>query len=324
MLGEGLSFMENLLFSFNVVMPVFLVIGLGYFLKRIKLVDDHFVDVAVKMNFRVALPVLIFNNIYTSDFEELFDVKLMGFALAAIIGSLVLLCLVIPRFVKDRKRASAIIHGGFRSNFLLLGLPLAINMFGAGNVHTVTALIPVSIPAFNVMAVVLLSHFDDDLQAGGSKFLSTVKGVATNPLVIASVIAMLMHLFSLSLPSFLEKSVTSVAIMATPLALLTLGAQLNFKNVRDNIKYTMVAVLCKLVIIPVVVVALAAAVGFRGYELGGMFILFSAPSAISCFVMSKEMHSDHALTADIILVSTFLSMFTIFLGIYTLKSFALI
>jgi predicted permease len=306
-------------------MPVFLIVAVGYFIKKIHLINDDFVNTAIKFNFRVGLSTLIFKNIYKSNLSEEFNVKLVAFAFLCIVGSVVLLCLIVPIFIKDKKRASAMIHTMYRSNFVLLGLPLAINMFGESNVAPVALLLPIAIPTFNFFAVIILSIFDESHSKNNKeKIVGTITSILKNPLIIGSLLGVIMQLMSLKLPIFVDKAVSDIASLGTPLALITLGAQFNFKNALGNLKYSLIATFGRLVLIPLTVILLAIAIGFRGYELGALFILFSAPSAVSCYVMAKEMNSDYELTGDVVLLTTLFSLFTIFLGVFLLKSLQLI
>jgi malate permease and related proteins len=317
--------MENLIFSFNVVIPVFLVVAVGYFIRRIEMVDDKFVNTAIKFNFKVGLSTLIFKNIYQSNLVEVFNLKLVFFTFLCIVGVVVILFLTVPLFVKDRRKASAMIHTMYRSNFVLLGLPIAINMFGQSNIAPVALLMPIAIPTYNILAVVILSLFDEKSPEGRqAKIKSTTIAIITNPLILGSMVGLTAQLFSLKLPLFLEKAIFDIASLGTPLALITLGAQFNFNSALKNLQYSIVATIGRLVVIPFIVVLLGFLVGFKGYELGALFILFSSPTAISSYVMAKEMNSDHDLTGDVVLLSTLFSIFTIFAGIYLLRSFTLI
>lgn len=317
--------MDTFIYSFNVVVPVFLLIVLGFLLKRIKLLNESFVNTAVKFNFRITLPTLIFNNIYSSNFIEIFDLKLMLFVVGAILGVVLLLWPILTPLIPDRRRMSAMMQAIFRSNFLLLGLPLAINMFGPDNISTISFLIPIAIPLFNLLAVIILAAFAPEGEGSPEKSLgNTLKAIATNPLIVAALLSLLFQAFAIRLPKFLESAVSSVASIATPLALIALGGQLNIKSVASNLKYSLSASLARLIAVPFVVVSAAVIMGFRGTELGSIFILFASPPAVSCFIMAKEMNSDYELTADIILIGTTLSLFTIFFGVYLLRSFALI
>jgi malate permease and related proteins len=317
--------MENLIFSFNVVMPVFLVVAVGYLIKKIGLVDDKFINTAIKFNFNVGLSTLIFKNIYTTNLNEVFNLKLILFTFFCIVGTALFLCLIIPVFIKNKQKASAMIHTIYRSNFILLGFPLAINMFGESNVAPVALLLPITIPTYNFLAVVILSIFDEDKALDKkTRIKSTVTAISKNPLIIGSFIGVFFSLFSLKLPAFMEKAVFDVASLGTPLTLITLGAQFNFKNALGNLKYSLLASFGRLVIVPLAVVTLAFLVGFRSYELGSIFILFSSPTAVSCYVMAKEMNSDYELTGEVIIISTLFSAVTIFAGIYLLRVFSLV
>lgn len=317
--------MENFIFSLNVVLPVFIVIGLGCLIKSLGIVDEHFVDVAIKFNFKVGLSTLLFNNIYTAELKSVFNPKLLIFALLGISGTVLVLWVTVPIFIKDKKRASAMIQTMYRSNFILLGIPLATNMFGKSNIAPISMLIPIAVPAYNFFAVIVLAAFDENNDKNnGEKVRSTVISILKNPLIIGSMAAIIFKLFSIKLPGFLENSVSSVASLGTPMALITLGAQFDFKSSLENLKYSLIASFGRLVVVPSIVVSIAIILGFRSYELGGIFILFSAPAAISSYVMAKEMNSDYKLTGDIIMLTTLFSIFTIFTGIYLLKSFNLI
>lgn len=317
--------MQNLIFSFNVVIPIFLVVAVGYFIRKIELVDEKFVNTAIKFNFKVGLSTLIFKNIYTADLEQAFNLKLILFTIIAMLVTVAVLWIIVPLFVKDNRRVSAMIHTIYRSNFILLGVPLAINMFGESNIAPVALLMPVAIPMYNLLAIVILSFFDkDSTQGSKTKIKSTIVSILKNPLIIGSALGILFSVFSLKLPIFVEKAVFDIASLGTPLALITLGAQFNFKSALNNLKYSIIAAFGRLVIVPFVVVVTAYFTGFRGYELGALFVLFSSPAAISCYVMAKEMNSDHELTGEVVLLTTLFSVFTIFIGIYLMRTFSLI
>ena len=317
--------LDNLIFSFNVIMPIFLVMAVGYFSKEIRLIDEKFINTAVKFNFRVGLSTLLFYQIYTAKVSKSFDTKLLLFAFFSIIVSVVVLCIIVPIFIKDKKRASAMIHTIYRSNFVLLGIPIGINMMGKSNIEYVALLLPVAIPTYNFLAVLILAAFDENGEVNiKEKIKFTIIGIIKNPLIIASVIAIVMRGYSLNLPMFIDKAVSEVSSMGTPLALITLGAQLEFRNVVKNLRYSLIATLGRLVVLPCIMIIIAILIGFRRNELASLFILFCAPSAVSSYIMAKEMNSDYRLTGDVVILSTFFSMFTIFMGIYILRFFHLI
>ncbi|AKN30727.1 transporter [Clostridium carboxidivorans P7] len=317
--------MNNLIFSFNVIMPIFLVVFLGYFLRKINMIDDSFVNMAIKFNFRVGLATLLFKNIYTAKFSNVFNIKLILFVFLCIIISIAALWLIVPMFIKDKKRISAMIHTIYRSNFVLLGIPLGINMFGQGHIASIAILLPITIPTYNFFAVLILCAFGENENKNTiDKIKATAIGVIKNPLIIASFLGIIFQVSSIKLPIFIDRAVSDVASLGTPLALVTLGAQFKFDSALKNLKYSIIATIGRLILLPGIIIILAILVGFRGYELGAIFILFSAPSAVSSYVMAKEMNSDYELTGDVVLLTTFFSMFTIFAGIYMLKATSLI
>lgn len=322
----GVGQLDNLIFSFNVIMPIFIVIALGYFIKEVGLIDDRFINTAVKFNFRVGLSTLLFENIYVSKLSDIANTKLMIFVFLCIFGSVLVLWLIVPLFIKDRKRASAVIHTIYRSNFVLLGVPMGMYMLGKSHMGPISLLLPIVIPTYNFFAVLVLAAFDERGDKSGirSKIKYTLVGIVKNPLIIASFLGIVFQLFSIKLPLFMERAVSDVASLGTPLALITLGAQLEFKSVKENLKYSITASVGRLIVVPCIVVTLAFLMGFRKYDLGAIFILFSSPSAISCYVMAEEMNSDYKLTGDVVILTTFFSMFTIFIGIYLLKSLSLL
>lgn len=317
--------MNALIFSFNVVIPILIIVLLGYVIKHVGLIDDNFVNSAIKFNFNIGLTVLLFKNIYTTNIRQNFDLRLTVFSLLCIIGTVVILCITVPFFIKDKKRASAMIHTMYRSNFLILGIPLALNMFGESNITHVALLMPIIIPTYNFLAVFILLAFDENLEENnGKKIKAVIINVIKNPLILSSIVAISLQLFSLRLPLFIERAIFDISSIATPLALITLGAQFNFKRTIGNIKYSIIASVVRLIINPLIVILLAIILGFRGYNLGAIFILFSSSSAVTCYLMAKEMKSDYELTGDVVLITSLFSIATIFIGLYLLRFTGLI
>lgn len=316
--------MGNFIFSFNAVAPSFLLVFLGWALKRAKIIDDRFIDTASKVNFKFGFSTLIFMNIYQSAAITSFDGWYVSYLCGGLLAVCIVLCAIVPRFVKDRRKASAIIHTAFKPNIIVLGYPIAAAMFGSSHMGAISMVLPFVIVLNNVAAVIVLSSFDESNDQYGSRFKNSVIGILKNPIIIASVSAAVLLALRIRLPVFLTKSVSNLSGMAVPLALLTLGAQMELKSVKENLRFSVPATLIKIVAVPIIMVSLAVALGFSGDELAVIFIISGSPTAANSYVISKEMHSDEKLTGEIILMTTLFSMFTLFLGIYILKSFALV
>lgn len=318
--------MDSLVYSLNVVTPIFLLVLVGYALRHMKIMSGEFAEEGAKITFKLALPLSTFRSICNSDISQTFHPKLVLTAVAGIVGMFLLLCLIVPKLVKSRPQAATIVQGIFRSNFLILGVPMARNMFGEEGLGPTTLLLAFAIPAFNVLAIIAFTIMVEDHSSEvlGTRIRKTIIEVLKNPLFCGAVLGIVFSLFQIRLPSILDKAVSDIATMATPLALLTMGAQFNITQFKSNIKISVAASFCRLVLCPCLVIGSGILLGFRGPELGAIFVLFSAPTAVSSYVMSKNMGGDGDLASQIILLSTFFSMFTITAGIYLLKSFALI
>ena len=318
--------MDSLIYSLNVVAPIFLLVIVGYFMRRLHLMSEAFAEEGAKITFKLALPLSIFRSIMTSDISQTFNGKLVFTTLGGIFGTFLILCLVVPRLIKDRPSAATVVQAIFRSNFLILGVPMARNMFGEEGMGSTTLLLAFAIPSFNVLAIVDFAIIanNDPSKSIGSRAAHTFMEVLKNPLFVGAVLGIIFSLGRIRLPGILDSATSDIASMATPLALLTLGAQFDFQKFKSSINVTLIASFCRIIVCPAIIVGTGILLGFRSYDLGALFVLFSAPTAVSSYVMAKNMGGDGDLASQVILVTTFFSMFTITLGIYLLKSFALI
>jgi len=187
--------MENLIFALNVVSPMFLLMCLGAFFKKIKLFDDDFLVKANNFAFKALLPVLLFNNIYKSQISENVNIKLIIFAVGIVFVTLGILFIMVPKFVKDNRDRGVIIQGLFRSNFVLFGLPLCINIFGESGIGVVTTLIAIIVPLYNFLAVIVLDVYSSD----ESDIKKTVVSIIENPLIIGSILGIIVSLLNIKL-----------------------------------------------------------------------------------------------------------------------------
>lgn len=305
--------MEILLFSFNGVAPLILLIALGYFLARIRLIDDRFIATANKFCFNVAFPASLFSTISLIDLKNEMNGQLFAFVVAAILIIVALLLLIVPRLIKGDPQRGALIQGIYRGNFLLLGYPLARNLFGEAGVKPTAMLLPVVIALFNVIAVAILTFYDrGESKAKPSRMIA---GVLSNPLIIGSIIAAAISILEIRLPVFLTRAVDDLGQVAVPLALVLLGGQFNWRQATANRRLLTGAVLTRMVLVPAATTVAAILLGFRGVELGAIFILFNSPTAISSYTMARSMNSDAPLAGQIVLLTTIVSAVTLFGGV---------
>ncbi len=318
--------LDSLLFSLNSVAPIFILTMLGALFGKKKLLNEGFLSAADKMVFKICLPCLLFIDIAEADLGEYANPKLLAFCLAAVVLSFVVLCLVIPTFLKDKAKCGAFIQGAYRANTAIIGLVLAENMFGAQGRSTMALVLPFIVALYNAFAVVILSIYAPaEVKLTPQQMTVRItKTVVTNPLIISIALALLWQMTGLTLPLLASRSLDYLAGMTTPLALISLGASFRLDSLKDRIGLTMMASLIKTAILPAVCCLIGILMGFRGVELGVIFIQFGSPTSVSSYIMAKQMKSDHELAGQILLVSTLMSVFTMFLGTFILRMVGLI
>lgn len=318
--------LSNLTYSLNAVAPIVLLVLLGVFLKKINLVDDSFTAVAEKVVFKLALPVMLFLEVAESSLSETLDVRLIVFCLISVTASFLLTTLLAPLFIKDRAKCGSFVQGACRSNFAILGVPLAENLFGVSGTSTIALVMPFVILMFNVYSVIILSIFSRSQKNRLDKTAvkGIIKNIVTNPLIIGVILAVPFMIWQWELPVILNKSLVYIKNLATPLALICLGANFKMESMKGRAGIAVCSSIIKTVVLPAVMVVFAALIGLRGESLGVILILFGAPTAVSSYIMAKNMDNDHELAAQILLLTTIMCAFTIFAGIFVLKNLNLI
>lgn len=306
---------ENLILSANVVLPLFLLMAVGFVLSKTGVFDTKTLKQMNKSIFTVFLPSLIFYNVYTSEISDIFDMELVVFSVVSILLVFVLLLIVIPLIEKDNGKRGVMIQGIFRSNFVIFGIPLSVLLFGDSIVGSAAVLIAVVVPVFNFLAVISLEIFRN----GKPDFKKMLKGIVSNPLIISSVLGLTAMFLSIKLPVFIKDAVSSLSKIATPLALVVLGGSINFSKVGKNIKQLVICVASRLILVPAVFLALAVAAGFRDAELAVLISLFASPTAVSSFTMAQQMGADDELAGEIVVFGTIFCIITVFLWVFILK-----
>lgn len=309
--------MENLIIAFNVVSPLFLCIMLGYFLKRIHMLDGDTLKKMNKLCFKVFLPIYLFNSVYKTDLSAAFNAKLILYGIIALTIFFIVLMLVIPRIEKDNKKRGVMIQAIFRSNFALFGLPVATSLCGEANLGPTSLLLGITVPFFNVYAVIALETF----RGGKPSIRKMIKGIVTNPLIISCVLGVIFYLLKIELPYAVDKTVVDLGRVATPLSLVVLGGEFVFSNIRKYTKQLPITVIGRLVISPLIFVTLGVLIGFRDEMLVPILIMFGAPTAVSSFTMAQQMDGDSELAGQIVVFTSAGAIFTIFVWIFVLKQF---
>lgn len=312
--------MENLILSFNIVLPIFLILSLGYILKKLKILDELTTKNMNSINFKVFLPLLLFYNVYKTDLSVVFNPKLLIFSIISVILVFLLLFIIIPLLEKDNRKRGVIIQGIFRSNFVIFGVPVCEALFGQNATGVASMLIAVVVPLFNFLAVICLEIY----RGGNINFKKIIKGIITNPLIIASIIGLFFIYFKIKLPTPIEKTINDISKIATPLAFILLGSSFTFSAFSLYIKQLSITILGKLIIVPGIVLYIAALLGFRNIELTCLLSVFASPTAVSSYTMAEQMDGDSILAGQIVVLTSIISIITVFLWIFILKQFNLI
>ena len=313
--------MDSFLIALNAVMPTFLLLAFGYFLRNAGFVDGSYLKQTNALTFKFFLPVLLFNNIYKTKIAETFNGVMFLFAVVSLLVLFGVLCAVVPRLVREPRQRGVIIQGLFRSNYVIFGVSLVTNVFGAEHAAAASMLSAILVPMYNVLAVVALAFFTSGERVPlRPALLSIVK----NPLIIAGLLGVLASLVGLRFPTFLETAVNDVAKLATPLALIVLGGDFSFKSARGNIRLAMTAIVVKLVVIPLIFIPLAVWAGIRGANLLALALAWETPVAVSSYIMAQQAGGDDQLAGQLVVLSSVCCIPTVFLMIYILQSLALL
>lgn len=304
-----------MILSFNVVVPLFLMLVLGYSLKQIRVYDEHTISGMNQLVFKVFLPLLLFINIYQTDVAGVFDLKLMLVAVLGVLGSFFMTWLIIAWIEKDNRKRGVLIQGIFRSNFVIFGIPVTTSLFGGEATGAAALLVAVIVPIFNMLSVVILEIY----RGSRINVPKILKGIITNPLIIGSVTGLLCLLLHIKIPLVLEKTISDLSKVTTPLALVILGGSFTFSSMKGNVKQIAIGVLGKLVIVPVICLSFALLIGIRGVGLAILMSIFASPTAVSSFSMAKQMDGDADLAGHLVVLGSMLSVVTIFVWIFIFK-----
>ena len=312
--------MENFITTANAVLPLFLIMALGYVIRRTPLMDQHTHQMMNKLIFKLFLPILLFKNISTSKLDALSGSWVFLFAFIAEMAVFLTLFAVVPLIEKENSRRGVLIQAMGRSNYALFGLPLVGLLYPGEDIAVASMLVAISIPIFNVMSVIALETY----RGGKVNPLKILRGIVTNPLIISCALGFLWLISGLTMPTFIQTAISDAAKIATPLSLFVLGGAFEFSRIRCNARPLIIGTLGKLVIVPLLGLTVAVLCGYRGMELASLGVAFMAPCAVSSYPMAQQMGGDGELAGQLVVFTTAFSMFSVFGFMYALKCMALI
>ena len=323
--------MESFIFAFNSVSPIILTVAVGYLLKKMGLMSPEFSKQANKLVFRIFLPVMLFLNVY--GIENIHSVD-FGYILYSVIALLIIFAVALPSvtFLTDKKKCrGALLQGVFRSNYALIGIPLASTLFTGEGAAVATLLSAFMVPAFNILAVIGLSIFNND----GEKpnFKKVFIGILKNPLIwgiaiglvalgVRSVFVKTGISFRLSDIPAVWNTLKYLSSIATPLALLVLGAQFEFSAIPSLKREIITGTVIRSIIVPLLGIGIAYFAfqdSFGGAQFAALVAVFCTPVAVSSVPMAQEMGADAELAGQLVVFTTISSAFTVFITSFILK-----
>lgn len=314
--------MENLIFSLNATMPVFLLMVIGYVLRQFGIFDEVFANKVNKFVFKITLPVLVFKELSTANFYEMWDMKFVVFCFVASLVS-ILAAVGLSMLIKDESVRGEFAQASYRSSSALLGCAFVQNIYGSAG--SASLMIIAAVPLYNIAAVLILNFMKPN-RGKMSKTLiqKTLIDVITNPIIIGIVLGMGWSLLKIPQPTIMSKTVINVANLATPLGLMALGADFDFKQSKENIGLAIASSGLKLVGFTSVFLPLAVLLGFREEKLVAILVMLGAATTVSCFVMARNLGHKGTLTSTTVVLTTIASAFTLTFWLFILRSFGFI
>lgn len=315
--------MENFIFCLNAVAPGFLLIACGYGVRQIGWLDDIGTKQINRLCFHLLLPLLMFKTVYTSDFKTAFDPVLVSLCVLCLLGMIGVMLLIAPRLTHSRGRIGVMVQASFRSNAVMLGLPFVISLSGEAAAGTMGVLVACTVPLYNVLAVIIFSIYTD---TPGQKvdIKSVVLNVFSNPLVLSGIAGFALSALHIPLPVLIQRPLFDLGTAGSIIAMVGVGAQLDFKNALRNMKLTLICACAKLLVLPLVGTVIGVLIGMGKIPLCALFLVLATPNATGCPVMADVMGADGALAAEMVVFTTGASVITVFLGSLILKNMGLI
>lgn len=284
------------------------------------LVDEAFMNKLNKLIFRAFFPILMFNNLYKVEPGFTLDGRLVAVGVGSVLLLELILVFLVPKFVKGNPQRGVVIQAIYRSNFVLFAIPLTTSLFGETGSVLASMVVAIVIPIYNVTAVIILELF----HGGKSDIRVLVKNVCTNPLILGALVGFIFFMLQIKLPACIDETAAQFADLTTPLALFVLGGTLHFSAVRGNLKYLVPSLTVKMVFLPAVITALATAMGFGNLERFVLFTMYATPVATASYSMAQNMGGDGELAGQFVVISTAVSIVTIFLWVLFFKTMGMI
>ena len=314
--------MENLIFSLNATLPIFLTMLLGLLFRYLGLMNADFVAKLNRFVFVAAIPALVFRDISSVDVRKSWDGGFVLFCFLATLVSITVIALLARLLVEEEIRGE-FVQASYRSSAAILGIAFIQNIYGSSGMAPL--MIVGTVPLYNAAAVVILSLMKPGRKKLDRKLLlKTAKGIVTNPIILGILAGILWSVLRIPQPEIMQKTVKNVAVLATPLGLLAMGASFEGKKALAKLRPSVLASLIKLVVLAAVFLPLAVRLGYTKERLIAILVMLGSATTVSCFVMAKNMGHEGVLTSSTVMLTTFFSAFTLTGWLFLLKTLGLV
>ena len=308
--------LDNFLLSIQAVLPMFLIMAAGMYIRKVGMITEEQVKVFNKIIFIVCFPCLMFSNIYGKNISGA-NVRIVGYTLLGVGIIYVLATIVVRAVEKDKRSRGAMIQAIYRSNVVIMGMSMVQNIFGSDVDISVTAiLVTIVVPIYNMLAVITLEVYRGEKPKVGQ----VIKSIMTNPMIDGALVGIVAVIIGLKIPSFITSTIDTVSNSASPMALLMLGASFNIKSLSANKRNLTICVIGRLIGAPLIGVILLCMAGIRGVPLVTAVAIFASPVSVTSYTMAQQMDSDGELAADCVIASSMFSCLTMFIWVFILKS----
>lgn len=310
--------LNNLIFCLNATVPIFFLILLGMFLRKIQLMDDAFTARLNTLVFRVCLPALLFHDMYRTDYRTNWNTVYVVYCALATLAS-ILICTGVSYLLKDRSVQGEFIQTSYRSSATILGIAVVQNLYH--NVGTAPLMVIGAVPIYNIAAVIILEMYRPDRGKLDAMLLrKTLHGILTNPIILSILLGFAWSLLRLPLPTIGDTTVDYVGRCATPLGIIAMGASFQWEKARQSAGPALVSTFIKLFGLCALFLPLGVYLGFRNDLLVAALVMCGSSTTISCFVMAKGMGHKGDLTISTVMLTTLLSAFSLTFWLFILKS----
>ena len=268
------------------------------------------------MVFVTLYPFIMFDNLYGKNIADNMDVKLglyaVGFTVLQFAASWIFVCAI----EKSNYERGAMIQALYRSNYVLMGFPIAVNLFGKGNITAVAIIMMLVVPFYNITAVIVFETF----RGGKVNFGQMLKRILTNPIIDGGIAAFIVMILGITLPQPIVNTVGTLSDATAPVAMILLGAALNLKGFSSDRKRIAICTIGKLVVFPAIGIAGAVFLGIRDVQLIAVTLMVAAPIALASYAMASSMGGNGKLAGELVVITTIASCFTIPVFLFILKT----